>query len=173
MTKTLEKTRRKALEIGADCACLSVRKAMRAVTQLYDKHLSHSGLRITQFTLLNAISAFGSISVHELASELVMDRTTLTRNLKPLIKAGWIESTPDKKDARVRNLTLTNEGAERLGEAIPLWEKAQAEFVGKVGTPEWKGLASGLMHVDRTLSPGDRPSDRFFRRDQAQLRNGT
>ncbi|MBG52404.1 MAG: MarR family transcriptional regulator [Rhodobiaceae bacterium] len=156
--------RTKAVSIGADCACLSVRKATRAVTQLYDKHLSRVDIRITQFTLLNAIAAFETISIHDLATELVIDRTTLTRNLKPLIKAGWVQSEVNDKDARVRDLTLTTDGVERLEKAIPYWEKAQAEFVGKIGMPLWMDFAANLAAVDKTLYPGKRPSDTKFRR---------
>ncbi|MEQ9519590.1 MAG: MarR family winged helix-turn-helix transcriptional regulator [Parvibaculum sp.] len=156
--------RAKAISIGGDCACLSARKATRAVTQLYDKHLAHADMRITQFTLLNAIAAFGTISIHDLATELVIDRTTLTRNLKPLAKAGWVKSDVNQKDARVRDLTLTDDGIARLEKAIPYWEKAQAEFVNKIGIPLWKEFASSLAAVDKTLYPGQRPSDKRFKR---------
>ncbi len=160
MTKPPNLSPEKAIEIGENCSCLAARKATRAVTQLYDKHLSKVGLRITQFTLLNAIRALDEIPIHMLATELVMDRTTLTRNLKPLVKAGWVDSTPSAKDARVRNLSLTTQGQHRLSQALPHWEIAQAEFIRKVGEPAWGRLSTDLMRVDRTLSPGQRPSDK-------------
>jgi len=74
MTKIPALSQEKAIEVGENCSCLAARKATRAITQLYDKHLSKVGLRITQFTLLNAIRAFDEISIHMLATELVMDR---------------------------------------------------------------------------------------------------
>ncbi len=80
MTNPTKAIRKKAIAVGTSCACLTVRKSMRTITQLYDKHLARVDMRITQFTLMNAIAAFSKISVHALASELVMDRTTLTRN---------------------------------------------------------------------------------------------
>lgn len=161
MSNPTKATRKKAIEIGMSCACLTVRKSMRTVTQLYDKHLARVGMRITQFTLLNAIAAFGKISIHALATELVMDRTTLTRNLKPLIKSGWIDSTPDEKDARVRNLTLTGAGMDQLSAAFPHWEKAQSEFLKKIDEPVWNRLTVDLTLIDRILAPGARPSDKF------------
>lgn len=156
--------RARAVSIGADCACLSARKATRAVTQLYDKHLARADMRITQFTLLNAIAAFGTIAIHDLATELVMDRTTLTRNLKPLMKAGWVESNVNESDARVRDLTLTEQGIERLEAAMPHWEKAQREFVEKISPTLWGTFAQNLSAVDKALYPGERPSDIRFRR---------
>lgn len=161
MTKPLPATSRQAINVGATCACFAVRKMTRAITQLYDHHLANVGLRITQFTLMNAIAGFGLVPVYVLAEELVMDRTTLTRNVKPLIKAGLVASTPDEKDARVRNLTLTREGAERLAAALPHWENAQAEFVEKVGETSWAEVSLGISQIDRALSTGPRPSDRF------------
>ncbi len=152
---------RQAMHIGSSCACFAVRKMTRAVTQLYDHHLSETGLRITQFTLLNAISGFKKVPVYVLSEELVMDRTTLTRNLKPLIKAGLIASIPDKKDARVRNLSLTQEGTERLNAATPYWERAQEEFVERVGENSWAEVSQGISLIDRALSAGLRPSERM------------
>jgi DNA-binding MarR family transcriptional regulator len=161
MTTQQNKTTEQAIHIGSSCACFAVRKMTRAVTQLYDHHLSEAGLRITQFTLKNAISGFGQVPVYVLAEELVMDRTTLTRNLKPLIKAGLVASVPDQKDARVRNLSLTPQGAEHLKTATPYWERAQAEFVEKVGERSWAEVSQGISLIDRALSAGPRPSDRM------------
>ncbi len=161
MTTPQSKATKQSLHVGSSCACFAVRKMTRAVTQLYDHHLAEAGLRITQFTLMNAISGFHKVPVYVLAEELVMDRTTLTRNLKPLIKAGLVDSTPDKKDARVRNLSLTPEGAERLQAATPYWEKAQAEFVERVGASSWAKVSQGISLIDRALSAGLRPSDRI------------
>lgn len=162
MTTHQNATTQQAIHIGSSCACFAVRKMTRAVTQLYDHHLSEAGLRITQFTLMNAISGFGQVPVYVLAEELVMDRTTLTRNLKPLIKAGLVASVPDQKDARVRNLSLTLEGADRLTKATPYWERAQAEFVEKVGANSWAEVSKGITLIDRALSAGPRPSDRMI-----------
>lgn len=161
MTTLQKKTTQQAIHIGSSCACFAVRKMTRAVTQLYDHHLSEAGLRITQFTLMNAISGFGQVPVYVLAEELVMDRTTLTRNLKPLIKAGLVASVADQKDARVRNLSLTPEGSERLKLATPYWERAQAEFVEKVGENSWAEVSQGISLIDRALSAGPRPSEKM------------
>src|SRR5258707_7844695 len=85
-------------EIKATCTCSNVRKAARAVTQLVDEGLQPTGLRSTQFTLLVAVALLGEAPVTQLAEELVMDRTTLARNLKPLESQGLltIEAVPDR-----------------------------------------------------------------------------
>ncbi len=93
-------------EIAETCACLNVRKAARAVTQLYDEVLQPSGLRATQFNLLVAIALAGEAPVTRLADALVMDRTTLTRNLKPLESQGLI-TIEAGTDRRVFHLDAT------------------------------------------------------------------
>jgi len=77
-------------EIEATCACSNVRKAARAVTQLFDELLQPTGLRSTQFTLLVAVALLGEAPVTQLSRALVMDRTTLARNLKPLESLGLL-----------------------------------------------------------------------------------
>jgi DNA-binding MarR family transcriptional regulator len=116
-----------------DCACFNLRKAARAVTQYYDDALRPSGLRVTQFSLLAAIKVFGTVSIGVLADEAVMDRTTLTRNLKLLEQEGLVSVTPGD-DARVREVTLTPAAHEQLAEAHRYWKKAQAHMADAMGS---------------------------------------
>ena len=129
------------------CTCFNLRKAARAVTQLYDEALQSSGLRGTQFSLLAALNHMGSATVSDLARAMVMDRTTLTRNLRPLEKQGWIEIVPGK-DRRTRQLALTSSGRKTLKQAMPLWKKAQKQMVTLLGRQRWTGL---LDHLDHTI----------------------
>lgn len=133
----------KCTEIAGVCACFNFRKASRAVTQLYEEILQPSGLLGTQFTLLVAISLAGSVTITRLAQELVMDRTTLTRNLKPLKRQGLIEIEPGQ-DQRTRVVMLTDKGRKALAKAIPLWEQAQAHVVQGLGQNRWSTLLSDL-----------------------------
>ncbi len=133
----------KCSQVAAVCACFNFRKASRAVTQLYDEILQPSGLLATQFTLLVAISIAGSATITRLAQELVMDRTTLTRNLKPLGRQGLIKIKPGQ-DQRTRVVALTDEGREALAKAIPLWEQAQAHVVQGLGQNRWSTLLADL-----------------------------
>ena len=124
------------------CACFNLRKAARAITQRYDAHLQKCGLRSTQFTILAALDSLGPQSLSALADTLVLDRTTLTRNLKPLQRDGLIASHPGS-DRRVRELKITAEGTSRLTEAMPLWHKAQSDMIGRLGP----GTASNLLNL--------------------------
>jgi DNA-binding MarR family transcriptional regulator len=124
------------------CACFNLRKAARAVTQLYDGFLQPSGLRATQFTILAALDQTGPRKLSVLADALVLDRTTLTRNLKPLQRDNLIESRTGD-DRRVRELTITRTGKTRLAEALPLWHQAQKDMKLRIGAK----TASALLDI--------------------------
>ena len=138
-------------EIAETCACLNVRKASRAVTQLYDEVLQPSGLRATQFNLLVASALASEATVTQLAEALVMDRTTLTRNLKPLESQGLltINAGTDRRKHLVR---LTERGRQALATALPYWEQAQDRVVTYLGQPQWHTLLAELKTVV-TLAP--------------------
>ena len=135
-------------EQAPECTCFNLRKAARAVTQYYDGVLKPSGLRATQFTLLVAIYNAGPVTIKRLAERLVMDRTTLTRNLKPLQKQGLITITSGE-DRRTRAVELTERGREALTQALPQWEQAQAQVVGRLGRERWRDL---LGHLSATVA---------------------
>jgi DNA-binding MarR family transcriptional regulator len=129
-----------------DCACFNLRKTTRAITQLYDEALRPMGLRVTQFSLLIATMMLGSVTVTRLAEIGVMDRTTLTRNLKPLEKKGLIKVVPGD-DQRTRIVTLTAHGKEVLSKALPLWEKAQSRVIKRLGQERWNSLMTNLSEM--------------------------
>ena len=129
-----------------ECACFNTRKAARAVTQFFDDMLKPCGLRGTQFTLLVAVFLKDRPTVTRLAEALVMDRTTLTRDLKPLEKRGLIKILSGR-DKRTRELEMTPRGRELLANAIPLWEKAQAHMVNGLGKKRWGTLLQDLSAV--------------------------
>ncbi len=121
-----------ASEIGETCACFNLRKSARLVTQIYDHKLRPAGIRATQFTILVAIQANAPIAIQALSRIMVMDRTTLARNLKPLVRRGLLVIMPGR-DRRVRLVRLTAKGQKVLSRALPLWKAAQAEFRHKLG----------------------------------------
>jgi DNA-binding MarR family transcriptional regulator len=127
---TRETTR--SVRVGQACACFNIRKTARLVTQLYDETLRPTGLRITQFGLLMATSRLGPVTVTRLAEVMAMDRTTLTRNLRPLEKQEFLQIEPGE-DRRERQVTLTDGGRQALRDAFPLWEKAQARMAESFG----------------------------------------
>src|SRR5262245_58042701 len=140
------------------CTCLAVRQAARHVTQFYDQFLAPSGLRTTQFSILAKLRRLGPITINALAADLVMDRTTLGRNILPLERDGLITIAPSSSDRRSKELHLTKAGEKRLEAARPGWTKAQARFESTFGskrTSELRALlravvASGLSRPSST-----------------------
>ncbi len=119
-------------KVDSSCMGMRVRRAARVVGNYYDVHLKSAGLKGTQFTLLNAILLNPSITITQLADLLLLNRTTLNRNLKPLERQGLVRTGPGK-DQRTRVLKLTQEGRSILQRALPLWLEAQSGVVETLG----------------------------------------
>ena len=126
-----------------NCSCFALRKAARAVTQMYDQALKPSGLRATQLSLLFTAERAGAVSTGELAEQLVMDRTTLTRNLKPLLDRGLLKRVVGA-DRRRRPIAITAKGRAALARALPYWREAQARMTGRLGRARWGRLIGDL-----------------------------
>ena len=122
------------------CTCFRVRRLARRITQIYDHVLAPCGLRVTQFSLLSALRHGGAMAVGSLAASLDMDRTTLTRNLKPLVDLGLVSLDRSTTDARQREVRLTDEGRARRDEARRLWRKAQDLVNRTLGEPRIASL---------------------------------
>jgi DNA-binding MarR family transcriptional regulator len=129
------------------CTCFKLRKLTRAMSRLYDQHLAAAGLKTTQYSVL-ANAARKPLPVAELAERLGTERTTLTRNLKPLTEAGWIALQPGP-DARQRIVTITGAGRAKLEAAYPSWRAAQTEFENLMGSDAVRALHRQL---DATLA---------------------
>lgn len=127
----------------AACTFANLRKATRAVTQFYEAALGPLDLTATQFTLLATLERRGPLRLTDLADALVMDRTTLTRNLKPLTKRKLIEVGPDQ-DRRVRRLTVSKAGSALIKKALPRWREAQGHLVDGLGDGRWANLLDDL-----------------------------
>jgi len=139
-----------------DCNCLAVRQAARYVTQFYDRYLAQAGLRTSQYGILARLKRLGPMTINELAAELVMDRTTLGRNIRPLERDGLITITPGRSDRRIKELRLTEAGEARYQEARRAWVEAQGNFETGFGlerAAELRGLLRAL--VDSGLLPSD------------------
>ncbi|QFS50723.1 MarR family winged helix-turn-helix transcriptional regulator [Nostoc sphaeroides] len=120
------------------------------MTQHFDEVLKPSGLLVTQFTILAAVAIAKSATVNELAEILVMDRTTLTRNLKPLEREGWLKSKPGQ-DQRTRIIALTEAGEVVLAKALPLWKQAQSMVEEALGQQRWNTLLAHLVEATALL----------------------
>ena len=133
----------KCTTMVADCVCLNLRKATRTVTQMYDDALKPSGLRSTQLPVLVTLAYSGPMPVNKLADDLVMDRTSLSRLLRPLLASGLIDMTPGE-DRRTRELSLTPRGKRVVAEAIPMWDRVQEEVLERLGQSRWRNLRENL-----------------------------
>jgi DNA-binding MarR family transcriptional regulator len=131
----------------AACNCLALRQATRHVTQFYDQFISPLGLRATQYSILARLHRKGAMTINTLAAELVMDRTTLGRNILPLQRDGLIVVGPGQTDRRSKELRLTRAGVERFQAAQKGWAKAQAQFERAYGAKRAKALRTLLEEV--------------------------
>jgi DNA-binding MarR family transcriptional regulator len=130
------------------CNCLRLRKAARRVSQIYDRHLAPHDLTVTQYSLLGHVKAHDGVGIGALAEMLVMDPTTLTRNLRPIERQGLLVMAPDTRDRRNRNLHLTEAGRQRFAAARPSWLAAQRQIDEILGAEDGARLAAV---IDRML----------------------
>jgi DNA-binding MarR family transcriptional regulator len=138
-----------------ECTCLAVRQAARHVSQFYDRHLASAGLRTTQFSILARLRRHEVMTINALAEEMVMDRTTLGRNVLPLERDGLITIKPGRADRRSKELRLTEIGLERLQAAHQGWKDAQKGFAGAFGKERTIGLRALLREVAATDLPAE------------------
>jgi len=134
--------------IVESCACQKVRMAARAVTRAYDDALRPVGLRATQLAVLVAIAVEGALSITALAKFMIMDRSTLTRNLRPLEQDGLV-AVGLEGWRRSRTLEVTKKGRSKLAEALPLWKQAQEILRHKLGEQNWVNIHSDLDRLIR------------------------
>jgi DNA-binding MarR family transcriptional regulator len=137
-------------EILDSCVCTKARAAARALTNAYDAALKPAGLRSTQFAVLAALGAEGSLSITALAQRLAVDRSTLSRNLGPLEKAGLIKLGGEGW-RRSRKLEVTKKGRAQFDRAVPMWEAAQRAVQRRLGERNWDHAHDSLQHL---LHPG-------------------
>jgi DNA-binding MarR family transcriptional regulator len=134
------------------CTCLALRRATRRVTQIYDAHMKPLGLRITQFAVLGNLTAAedASASITVLARRLGLDRSTLGRNLRPLLKAGLV-AMEGGRDRRAHTLRLTDAGRAMLAKGVPLWREAQRHVSDKLGRDKTRALRAVLDETTAIL----------------------
>src|ERR1700719_16427 len=139
-----------------DCNCLAVRQAARCITQFYDRYLAAAGLRTTQYGMLARLKRQGPMSINTLAAELVVDRTTLGRNIRPLERDGLVAIESDPSDGRSKILRLTKAGEARFQRAEKHWVEAQKRFERVYGGRQASQLRENLRAlVASELGPFD------------------
>jgi DNA-binding MarR family transcriptional regulator len=135
-----------------ECTCFRIRGAARRVTQIYSQHLSPTGLKISQFSLLGFVAAEGPVAIGRLSELLATDRTTLTRNLKPLLADGLVERAVSG-DKRRHELTATAAGRALFKRALPLWAAAEQEVRDAMGPKLTSDLRGALERSMEKLAP--------------------
>jgi DNA-binding MarR family transcriptional regulator len=145
-----------ARTIATECNCMSLRQASRLVSKLYDEALRPMGLQVSQLTVLVAAAMAGEkgASIGHIADALGLDRTTLTRNLRPLEKEGWLRVARDPTDARARIVLLTRAGERTIERAFPLWEQSQKRLRSLVGKGRVDELRKQLVTVSAKTVDG-------------------
>jgi DNA-binding MarR family transcriptional regulator len=146
------------------CLCASLRRASRALTQLYEEALRPLGLRASQFTILQLLSLTGEVTQGEMGQYLAMDSTTLTRTLAIMGRHGWIKRQQGE-DRRVSLIRLSSSGRAQFARALPHWEKVQALVRKKLGGSRWDDLMQ--LNKDVTVAAAehnDQPRSRTRRR---------
>jgi len=128
------------------CNCAAIRQAARHVSQFYDQCMAPCGLRTSQFSVLARLRRLGPMTINALAQHLVMDRTTLGRNILPLEREGLIEVRPGATDRRSKELHLTDAGLARLRAGIAHWNEAQTRFEEVFGADRAADMRA-IMHA--------------------------
>jgi len=137
----------------AGCTNFKLRQLTRRVTQHFDRIVAPAGLKTTQYSLLSHIERLGPVSPGELARAMTMDASTLTRNLKPLIKLGWAELGPGV-NGRSRVVTATAAGRAKRAEAARQWKRAQLDLNARLGNATVAHLHDMLEECLALLEPG-------------------
>ncbi len=132
-----------AREVRQVCLCLNAQAAARALARRFDEALRPAGLTSGQYSLLMSLNQPEPPGLGRVAELLAMDRTTVTANLKPLVRDGLATVSPDPRDKRGRILILTSKGRAALAAALPIWRRTLAEVEARVG-PDVEVLRAGL-----------------------------
>jgi DNA-binding MarR family transcriptional regulator len=129
-----------------ECNCLAVRQAARHITQFYDHFLAPSGLRTTQFSILAKLRRSAPMTINALAAEMVMDRTTLGRNILPLERDGLVAVEQGSRDRRSKELRITAAGEARFRVGMKGWVQAQQQFEATFGAARTADMRA-LLHA--------------------------
>jgi len=137
------------------CSSYKLRQLSRRVSQHFDHVIGAEGLKTTQYSLLSHLSRLEPVRPGELATEMEMDASTLTRNLQPLVREGWVEIGPGD-DGRSRLVSLTDAGRAKRAETKRAWKRAQVEFNAVIGEQR---VAQLHRLIDECLARMNEPPD--------------
>ncbi len=150
-SQEMSNKRRKYQQLS-ECSCNMMRKSARKITQFYENNLREAGIKPTQFSILATLANTGPIQLTQLANRLVLERTSLTRNLNVLERNTWIDIQPGEEDSRQRVVSLTRNGYKQLDCAIPYWQKAQKAIAKDMGQETITGLRTTLDEMTEIIT---------------------
>lgn len=130
----------------SQCHCITLRRAANAITEYYDMALKEVGLTTSQYSLLKNLGRLEIASTSELAEQVNLDRSTLVRNLKPMLERGLIVDLA-KKNARNHQFQVSDRGLELLEAANPRWQKAQDGIKAYLGEENVEMLMEMLYRL--------------------------
>lgn len=133
------------------CACANLRKAARIVTQVYDKQMQSTGLKVTQYYMLVNIAQHEEISISQLGEVMMLDQTTVTRNVNILKNSGFVNITKDKNDLRTKSISITDKGLIKVKEATPLWLEIQEKVENSMSKEKFTDLLETLNDLQHSI----------------------
>ena len=135
--------------VGPECLGFTARLLSRVISGVYDDALAEVGLKVSQFSLLNAIANEGDTRPAELAKLLVMDESTLSRNVTRMCARGWLRLKPGEDDGRSHQIAVTETGMALLRRSYPAWLKAQSQLIQQLG-PDGVAALKSIVKKLRT-----------------------
>ncbi|PID03116.1 MarR family transcriptional regulator [Sporosarcina sp. P2] len=133
------------------CASANLRTVSGSLTQLYNHLLKPTGLKITQYYMLGNIYTSPDISISKLGEMMLLDQTTVTRNLNILNDSGYVQIKRAKQDSRTKVVTITELGYDKLNEATPIWAQVQEQIEGSIGKAEYMDLLKKLKALQKAI----------------------
>jgi DNA-binding MarR family transcriptional regulator len=149
---------RKEVTKPQGCTNFKLRQLVRRVSQLYDIEVAKAGLKTTQYSLLSHVLRLGPIRPGDLAHAMTVDASTLTRNLKPLVDAGWLELSAGE-DGRSRSVSITEAGRDKRAEAQAHWKAAQEALNQALGLERVQALHALVEDSLARLAPAGAGDD--------------
>ena len=136
------------MDYNFSCKCIGLRKASNNLTKIYNSALIKVDLKITQFSTLKNIQKLGKTNIRDLSSELDLDRTTVLRNIKKLIKMDLV-SYKYENDDKNKIIQLTTVGKSKLREAIIIWEETQHKYIKALGIKNYKEIDTLITKISK------------------------
>ena len=133
------------------CACANFRRIARIVTQVYEKQMQPTGLKVTQYYMLVNIARHKETSISKLGEIMLLDQTTITRNINILKKSGYVNITKDINDSRTKSISITDTGLVKLEEATPIWLQIQEKVEKNMGKEKYKDLLETLKNLQESI----------------------